>query len=188
MKLVTPRTGHSASGLPAPAPKERGLNLPLLRLYLRPNGQFQFYPNFVLGGTPGSPTLEHLNWLRCIGKGSGFDRCRFQWRAGSDIQDISSLAWQAPGTLSKQRIQHEFGVSHECQYTTGYVYADTQGGRHPLNMQYTATCLSNANACGYFEVPSGISIAGDGTVTGVLDPNKSRWRRRLCLRFARKPA
>jgi len=150
--------------------EERGLNLPLYAYIYDTNGQFQFYPNFVLGGTPGSPTLEHLNLVEIIGTGSASTGAG-PMTGGFGYQDnISSFSLQAPGTLSKQRISMSSEFLTNAS-TLRVMFMRIRKAPTSAEHAITAPAYQNANACGYFGgSPAGISIAGDGTVNRSTRP------------------
>jgi YD repeat-containing protein len=170
-ETVNPADGSVSVRIAAPTPQERGLNFPLYAYIYDTNGQIQLYPTYTSGGS--SPYPQLLHEVEFYGSGINSTGGSTLTGAPSDQDNIKSFTLQAPGTLSKQHISLESGDSHTCEYTTGYVYTDNAGGRHPLgSMMYMAAAYQNAASCGYFGVSEEvISTGGDGTVFGILDPN-----------------
>ena len=58
----------------------------------------------------------------------------------------------APGTLSYDVISLNASVSINCVYYTNYIYFDSAGGPHALNMLYIPPAYHSSNGCGYFNI------------------------------------
>jgi RHS repeat-associated protein len=160
-ETVNPANGSVSIRIAAPAPQERGLNLPLYAFLYDTNGAYQWTPIFVSGGSSEYKTLLS-EILPVSGPGP----------SGGSTLTGAGQGYGAPGTLSKSVVSLANGVSHSCTYTTNYVYTDTSGGRHPLSVFYMDSAYNNANSCGYFGVyDNSYSSGGDGTIQATIDPN-----------------
>jgi hypothetical protein len=168
-ETVNPANGSVSVRIAAPTPTERGLNLPTYAYIYDTNGQIQIQPNFVASDNPNTyPTLLHAV-VAAVGVGYGST-------GGSPITGAPNTNTGATGTLSRTNVSMNSGVAHNCTYTTNYVYTDTSGGRHQLNIFYIAAEYATANACGYFggyPDPTGYTTGGDDSITATLVPNSS---------------
>jgi YD repeat-containing protein len=173
-EIVNPANGAVSIRIAAPAPHERGVNLPLYAYIYDTSGQINIWPDFEASGSTSIPWRTLLHSITAsVGQGwysSGGNTLTGapNWIDGSTA--IPSPG--APGTVSSSNTTVTMSNANDiysCTLYSNYIYTDTSGGRHPLNLLYMIPAEQNEANCGNLmgvDIP--ITTGGDGIVSAVL--------------------
>jgi hypothetical protein len=171
-EIVNPANGAVSVRISAPVPLERGLNMPLYAYIYDTNGQYQLSPSAPDGWSSNTnPPSRTLFGVTVTGFGptaSGGSLLTGAVTGSGSSTGLGTIG--APGTLSYVGVSLDYvSPLSTCHYTTGYVYTDSQGGRHALALGYTNPAEDTATGCGAYGGGPNEAFATDGIVSGVID-------------------
>ena len=166
-ETVNPANGSVSIRIAAPAPTERGMNMSTDAYVYDSTGKYMWTPEFL----PASPnsgyvyTLWQVNPINNIQPSTGGNTLTGQ----PNVLNGNG----APGTLSYDVISLNASVSINCVYYTNYIYFDSAGGPHALNMLYIPPAYHSSNGCGYFNINYSILTGGDEQITASIDSSSN---------------
>lgn len=150
-EIVDPENGALSVRIAAPAPKERGINLPIYAYLYDSNGQQVLQPGWGYNSTAHEEyvTSVYLGPPSNIGK-------------PNTVTNDSTVINTYLGT----------GMPANCTVWNNFVYTDPSGGRHPLlGIQGTSNTLAlGCQGLGIWPSAKG-QTAGDGIYTGMYQGN-----------------
>lgn len=152
-EIVDPSTGSLSIRIAAPAPYERGPNLPHYVLAYDTNGQYTFAPAYRYDTSTSYYTFYSVAL-------SGLPP--------TYIAPPDSVTWQS------RTAEYGTGANQEpCWYQTGYMFTDPNGGRHNLDVQWQAGIETEGGAtpgCAGLHIYDYL-YGGDEFYRAVIVPN-----------------
>jgi len=155
--IVDPSSGSLSIRIAAPAPKERGMNLPHYVLAYDTNGQYNFTPYYTTEST-------------------GYQILTAIYLFQDPVTNTST-----PGTVSFQYWTTPYGTGAgqvDCDYQTNYVFTDPSGGRHNLDLQWQYGPFADrqaSDACAALGIYNHFE-GGDESYKATIVPNATNNR------------
>src|SRR5262249_45616270 len=144
-ETVNPANGSISIRIPVITPPGRGITLPFA---------FAYDSNIFLAGSPAT-----LNWAfpKSLTSGAG-------WSNTAPILSLSQTSTTVPG-ISITGLP----VSQTCGALVNYVFQDSSGGRHNLNLSvYGKTGANNGGDCS--QAYGWYSQGGEGSILATTNP------------------
>jgi RHS repeat-associated protein len=151
-ETVDPSSGSLSIRIAAPAPQERGMNMPRYVLAYDTNGQYTFTPYYTTESTG------------------------YQILSAIYLFNLPVTNTSAPGTVSFQHWTTPYGTGAnqvDCDYQTNYIFTDPNGGRHNLDLQFQFGPFGDdqaSDACAALGIYNHFE-GGDESYKATLVPN-----------------
>ena len=123
-EIVNPANGALSIRIQVPTPHERGANWPTNAFTYDSSELYSLVPSWVTNGNPLFTSLTGL---------------ALQDAEGSSVSGQTlTLSFTLPGPPY---------TTYECEVTSGYIYTDTNGGKHGLGLEVTTPVQGGPSAC-----------------------------------------